>query len=585
MRPPTGRSELTFRAAALGIFLTLVFGGANAYLGLKVGMTVSASIPAAVLSMAILRGILRSGTILENNIVQTIASSGESLAAGVIFVVPALIFLGLPASQSLIFLLAVTGGLLGVLLMVPIRKHLIEEEHDRLPYPEGTACAGILQAGEEGGKKANTVFLGLTVGGGFKFLMAGLKLWPERAGLLIRPLSTLLSFDVSPALLGVGYILGIRISSLVFAGGLLGWFVIIPLISHFLAVPVLSANDALALWSKYVRYIGAGAVLGGGLASLARTLPAFRGAFKAAFEGLKKRGPTTGDLPMTWVFGGIGGLFLLLFLVPSFHLNVFGALLAIVFASLFVTVAAWIVGVIGSSQSPVSAMTIATLLIVSVIFVAVGYTGEAGMISALSLGAIVCIAAAISGDTSQDLKTGFLVGAVPRHQQVAEIIGVLAPSAVIGWVLFLLHRAYTLGSEALSAPQATLMSLVVKGVFGGTMPWILVVTGVFLATFLELLRVHSISVAIGLYLPLQLTSSIFLGGLVARLLGQREKGILYTSGLIAGDALVGILIAFLIVSGVPLRAESLLGGPVAFPALVILLGILGLGVFERERIS
>ncbi|MCH7914171.1 MAG: OPT/YSL family transporter, partial [Deltaproteobacteria bacterium] len=230
-------------------------------------------------------------------------------------------------------------------------------------------------------------------------------------------------------------------------------------------------------------------------------------------------------------------------------------------------------------------MTIATLLIVSVIFVAIGHSGQAGMVSALSLGAIVCIAAAISGDTSQDLKTGFLVGALPRDQQVAEIVGVLASATIVGWVLFLLDKAYTLGSEALSAPQATLMSLVVKGVFGGTMPWVLILTGVFLAVFLELLRVPSISVAIGLYLPLELTSSIFLGGVTARLLGQREKGILYTSGLIAGDALIGILIALLIVSGVPLRSESLFGVPAAFLAFAFLLGILGWGVFERERTS
>ncbi len=576
------KSEFTLRAVVLGILLTVVFGAANAYLGLKVGLTVSASIPAAVMSMAILRGLLRSGTILENNIVQTIASAGESLSAGVIFVIPALILLGLPPSKFVVFLIEATGGLLGILLMVPIRKHLIEEEHDRLPYPEGTACAEVLQAGEEGGRKAKTVFLGLLAGGLFKFLMAGLKLWPERAGLLIRPLSTFLSFDLSPALTGVGYILGIRISSLIFAGGILGWFVMIPLISHLRGVPVQSADEAFSLWSNYVRYIGAGAVLGGGLASLVRTLPAFRGAFKVAMEGLRRRGLATEDLPMSWVFGGIGGIFLLLFLVPAFNLTFLGALLAIVFAFLFVTVAAWIVGVIGSSQSPVSAMTIATLLIVSVIFVAVGYTGEAGMVSALSLGAIVCIAAAISGDTSQDLKTGFLVGAVPRRQQIAEIIGVLAPATVIGWVLFLLDQAYTLGSEALSAPQATLMSLVVKGVFGGTMPWTLILTGVFLAVFIELLRVQSISVAIGLYLPLELTSSIFLGGVIARLLGRREKGILYTSGLIAGDALIGILIAILIVSGVPLRAESLFGAPAAFLALALLLGILGWGVFERE---
>jgi len=543
--------EFTTRALFLGIFLSIIFGAANAYLGLKVGMTVSASIPAAVMSMAILRGIMRRGTILENNIVQTIASSGESLAAGVIFTVPALILLGLNPSIFLIFLLSLVGGLLGVLLMIPLRRHLIEDEGDVLPYPEGKACAEVLQAGEEGGKKAKLVFSGLGIGALYKLLMSGFKFWTDKPAWLFKSWRTLLGFDLSPALLGVGYILGIRIASVVLAGGMLGWYVLIPLISQMKGIDIVSEGSVYSIWSGYIRYIGAGGVLAGGFVSLLRAFPAFKGALKVARQGFLRVGGR-GDLPIGLVFLCTLSIFFFIASFPSYNLGFIGSFLAILFAFLFVTVSARIVGIVGSSSNPVSGMTIATLLIVSLIFSKFGKPGVVGMVSALSLGAIVCIAAAIAGDTSQDLKTGFLVKATPWKQQVGEFIGVLCSAVFIGWVLFLLHKAYGIGSKELSAPQATLMSLVVKGVFEGTMPWLLILSGIFISLFVELLGVHSLPFAVGLYLPLELSTTIFLGGLISKVAGYREDGILFSSGLVAGDALMGIILAIPAAIGISL---------------------------------
>ncbi len=564
--------EITIRSLILGVILAVLFGAANAYLGLKAGMTVSASIPAAVISMAVLRGILKRGTVLENNIVQTIASAGESLAAGVIFTVPALILLGLSPSVFYIFVLSLAGGVLGVLLMVPIRKHLIEDEHENLPYPEGTACAEVLEAGEEGGEKAKGVFLGLGVGAVFKLLMSGFRFWEDKPTVMIRGLKTMIGFDLSPVLLGVGYILGLRISSLIVAGGVIGWFVLIPLIAHFKGLEVLNADQVFGIWDSYIRYIGAGAVLAGGVVSLIRSLPAFMSALRAATKGFRR--PTTGDLPMGIVLiGSVGALFFLWFL-PSFQLGFAGSLLAILFAFLFVTVSSRIVGIVGSSSNPVSGMTIATLLFVSIIFARMGITGKAGIIAALSLGAVVCIAAAIAGDTSQDLKTGYLVGATPWKQQISEFLGVIVSALFIGWTLFLLHKAYRIGSPELSAPQATLMSLVVKGVFEGTMPWILIFSGIFIALSVELLGIHSLPFAVGLYLPLELSTTIFIGGLIAGIVAHTERGILFSSGLVAGDALMGILLA------IPAVLNMQLPGPergtvglafVAFLGLIIIL--------------
>ena len=559
--------ELTPRAILLGLILAVVFGAANAYLGLKAGMTVSASIPAAVVSTAILRGLLKRGNILENNIVQTIASAGESLAAGVIFTVPALILLGLSPSIFYIFLLSLTGGILGILFLVPFRKHLIEEEHESLPYPEGTACAEVLQAGEEGGRKATFVFSGLGVGALFKFLTSGTKLWEGVPSVFVGGLRTLLGVDLSPALLGVGYILGLRIASLVLSGGLLGWFGLIPLVSFLKGIPVNSIDDVYGIWSHYIRYIGAGAVLAGGVVSFIRGTPTF---FRALRSLRVEKSGETRDLPMKYVVAGVLVVFVLLVVVPLFRMGLMGALFTLLFALLFVAVSARIVGIVGSSSNPVSGMTIATLLVVSFIFARTGLRGETGMVSALTLGAVVCIAACIAGDTSQDLKTGFLVGATPWKQQITEFLGVGVSALFVGWTLFLLHRAYVIGSPGLSAPQATLMSLVVKGVMEGTMPWYLVGTGVFIALSIELLGIHSLPVAVGLYLPLELSTPIFLGGILASFGGKRENGILYASGLVAGDALVGILIALLIVLGVHIPALQTPSRSLAVLALLAL---------------
>jgi len=565
--------EFTLRALILGILLAVVFGAANAYLGLKAGMTVSASIPAAVVSMAILRGLLRSGTVLENNMVQTIASAGESLAAGVIFTVPALLLLGLNPSLFLIFLVAATGGLLGVLLMVPIRKHLIEDEHNTLPYPEGTACAEVLEAGEEGGKKAREVFLGMGLGALFKALPAGAKLYPGAPSVFLRPLKTLLGVDLSPALIGVGYILGLRISALVLAGGVLGWFVFIPLIAWLKGIPVVNAEAVFDLWHTHIRYIGAGAVLAGGIVSLLRSGPAIAATLRHLRFGHGRR-----DLPLGVVFTGVALGFLWLWWGPWFGLGLYGALFSVIFAFLFVLVSARIVGIVGSSSNPVSGMTIATLLVTSLIFVKLGAQGTTGMLQVLTLGAVVCIAAAIAGDTAQDLKTGFLVGATPWKQQIGELVGVLTSAVFIGWTLYLLHHAYTIGSRELSAPQATLMSLVVKGVFEGNLPWFLVGTGVFTALSVELLGIHSLPFAVGLYLPLELSTSLVLGGLVAHLTKNSNQGVLFASGLVAGDALTGILIALVLTVGLRLPH-----GP-GHPALAwVALGLLMLLLYLRAR--
>ncbi len=565
--------EFTPRALVLGILLAILFGAANAYLGLKAGMTVSASIPAAVVSMALLRGLFRSGTIQENNIVQTIASAGESLAAGVIFTVPALILLGLNPSLFLIFLVAASGGLLGVLLMVPIRKHLIEDEHENLPYPEGTACAEVLEAGEEGGRKATEVFLGMGIGAFLKLLPSGLRLYPGAPAVFLRPLKTVIGVDLSPALAGVGYILGLRISALVLAGGVLGWLVFIPLIAELKHLPLQGADAVFQIWHTHIRYIGAGAVLAGGIVSLLRSGPAITATLRHLRLGHGQR-----DLPLGYVLGGVGLGFLLLWWGPWFGLGFYGALFSLVFAFLFVLVSARIVGIVGSSSNPVSGMTIATLLVTSVIFVKLGAQGVSGMLQVLTLGAVVCIAAAIAGDTAQDLKTGFLVGATPWKQQVGELIGVLASAVFIGWTLYLLHHAYTIGSKELSAPQATLMSLVVKGVFEGNLPWFLVGTGVFTALAVELLGIPSLPFAVGLYLPLELSTALVVGGLVAHLTRGTSRGVLFASGLVAGDALTGILLALALTAGLRLPP-----GPGRTALAWVALGLLALVLWWRGR--
>lgn len=572
--------ELTVTAIIIGALLAIVFGGANAYLGLKVGMTVSASIPAAVISMGIIRKILRRNSILENNMVQTIGSAGESVAAGAIFTLPALFMwadqgVGSVPTLLEIGLIALCGGVLGVLLMIPLRSALIVKEHGVLTYPEGQACAEVLIAGEEGGDKAGTVFAGLGVAAAYKFITDGLKLVPNEVDYTITPYKGAgIGMDVLPALAGVGYICGVKVSSYLFAGGMLAWLVIMPLIATFgsnlviypASVPIAelwAEGGTWALWSNYVKYIGAGAVATGGILSLVKTFPMMIRAFRDAIGGYGKNGKsalrTEQDLSMKVLLCGVLIIALALWLIPTIPLNFFSALIVIVFGFFFATVSSRMVGLIGSSNNPVSGMAIATLLVSTILLKLTGATGAKGMVAAITIGSLICIIAAIAGDTSQDLKTGFMVGATPKRQQIGELIGCVVSALTVGGILYLLNSAWGYGGAELPAAQASLMKMVVEGVMNGNLPWSLVFVGVFIAIVVEVLGVPVMPFAIGLYLPVHLSTPIMAGGLLRLYLEKRkfksekvqsdaiQTGVLYTSGLIAGEGVVGILLAVLAV--------------------------------------
>ncbi len=572
--------EFTATSVILGVLLAVVFGAANAYLGLRVGMTVSASIPAAVISMGVIRLILKKDSILENNMVQTIGSAGESLAAGSIFTMPALFLWakeGLSDKPSLITLslIALCGGLLGVFFMVPLRNALIVKEHNILPYPEGTACAEVLLAGEEGGNSAKTVFAGMGLAALFKMLVDGIKVIPGVITAPVKQLKTEFSAEVYPALLGVGYICGPKISSYMFAGGMLGWFVLIPAIVIFGSNTILfpgtetigamyAADGASAIWSSYIRYIGAGAVAAGGIISLVKTLPLIVRTFRDAIRGIKGGSGsntlrTDKDMDIRFVIGSIIVLTLAIWLIPAIPVSLLGALIIVVFGFFFATVSSRMVGLVGSSNNPVSGMAIATLLITSLILKVTGKSDIEGMISAISIGSIICIVAAMAGDTSQDLKTGFLLGATPKKQQTGEIIGTIVAALTIGGVLLLLDNAWGFGSTEISAPQATLMKMIIEGVMHGNLPWALVFMGVFIAIFIEILGIPILPVAIGLYLPLELSVPIMAGGILRYFIDRKKKsdnnnqesssGVLFCSGLIAGEGLIGIILAIFAVVG------------------------------------
>jgi len=574
--------EFTVVSVLLGSILAIVFGGANAYLGLRVGMTVSASIPAAVLSMGIIRFILKRDSILENNMVQTIGSAGESVAAGAIFTLPALFMWakeGVCDAPSLleIGLIALVGGILGVLFMVPLRSALIVKEHGTLAYPEGTACAEVLIAGEEGGAKASTVFAGLGIAAGYKFIADGLKVFPSEVAYQIPGYKGAgIGMDVLPALAGVGYICGVKVSSYLFAGGVTAWFILMPLIALFggdvIMFPADKTVSALlmeggpdAIWSKFIRYIGAGAVLAGGIMSLISSLPLIVRTFKDAIGGYGKNGVSTlrteQDLSMKFLMIGVAVLAVALWLIPTIPLNLFGAILVVIFGFFFATVSSRMVGLIGSSNNPVSGMAIATLLISTLLLKATGQDGPQGMTAAITIGGIICVIAAIAGDTSQDLKTGFLVGATPKKQQIGEIIGCIVSAIAIGAIMYLLSAAWGYGSHELPAPQAMLMKMVVEGVMGGNLPWTLVFTGIFIAIVVKVLGIPVLPFAIGLYLPIYLSTPIMAGGLLRWFMEKRkyadekakndavQSGVLYTSGLIAGEGIVGIVLAVFAVVG------------------------------------
>ena len=514
--------------------------------------------------------------------VQTVGSAGESLAAGAIFTIPALFMwatendaVGTPSFWE-IAIICLCGVLLGVLFMIPLRTALIVEEHGVLPFPEGTACAEGLLAGEEGGDKSKVVFSGLGIAALYKFVADGLCLFPSEIAWNIKPLKTGFGLDVLPALGGVGYICGIKISSYMFAGGVLGWFVLIPLISVFgidnIIAPVtdkaISALDPSTIWSNYIRYIGAGAVAAGGIISLVKSLPLIISTFGDAMKGLKGSSMegegaaerTALDMNMKVVLGAIVLIILAIALFPDIPVSFLGAFLVAVFGFFFSAVSSRMVGLVGGSNNPVSGMAIATLLFATMVLKSTGDTGAHGMTGAIAIGSIICIIAAMSGDTSQDLKTGYILGATPRRQQLGELVGAAVSAVTIGGVMLLLDTAWGFGSPELSAPQATLMKMIVEGVMDGNLPWTLVWIGVFTAIVIEIFGIPVLPVAIGLYLPLRLSVPIMAGGLVRYVMARRAagaatdseagSGILFCSGMIAGEGLVGILLAVLAVVGV-----------------------------------
>jgi len=577
--------EFTVTSIILGALLAIVFGGANAYLGLRVGMTVSASIPASVVSMGIIRKILKKNSILENNMVQTIGSAGESLAAGSIFTLPAL-FMWAKENNAVsaphfleIAVITICGGLLGVLFMVPLRTTLIAEEHGVLPFPEGTACAEVLLAGEKSGTKSKIVFSGLGIAAVYKFLADGLRLFKSETSWQIKHFKGAgFGIDVLPALAGVGYICGIKIAGYMFSGGIIAWFVLMPLIALSggnVTIPpadkMVSAMTPDEIWNSYIRYVGAGAVATGGIISLLKSLPTIVKTFNKTVKGFGHKEEeclrTNKEMPLIFVVSGILIIAVIIWLMPSVPVSFLGVLIIVISGFFFATVSSRMVGLVGSSNNPVSGMAIATLLIATALLKSTGTTGYQGMASAICIGTVICIVAAMAGDTSQDLKTGYIVGATPLRQQIGELFGAVISGLAIGGIMYLLDTAWGYGSTQLPAPQASLMKLVTEGVMGGNLPWGLVFCGAGLAIAVEVLGLPVLPVAIGLYLPIHLSAPIFAGGVIRWFLENHNKdtskedhqsiienGILYSSGLIAGEGIVGIILAILAI--VPFKNGS-----------------------------
>jgi putative OPT family oligopeptide transporter len=637
-------AELTPKALVTGAIAGIVFGASTVYLALKAGLTVSASIPIAVLAIFFGRRFLRT-TILENNIIQTTGSAGESIAAGVVFTLPGFLFLSQdPASGSSVgagffnyftlFSLSLVGGILGVLMMVPLRRALIVKEHGTLAYPEGTACASVLIAGEKGGDFAKTAFWGLGFGAAYAILQKILRLIAETPALVTSQANRFLpnatvNADVTPEYLGVGYIIGPRIAGVLVAGGVMAWLGLIPLLSVLVPPEVLAAqlvkvgydpvgrvgydaaagtfrNLPLAVYLGYVRQIGAGAVAAGGFITLLKTLPTIWASLRDSVRSLGNKSAaaavqrTDRDLSFATVLLGSVGLVALIVVLPRVPgetvLNkILLGVLIIAFGFIFVTVSSRIVGIIGSSSNPISGMTIATLMATAMIFVGVGWTGLAYEPMALVVGGMVCIAAANGGATSQDLKTGYLVGATPRAQQISLFVGAIASAVVIGLTLQVIHRVYGIGSTGFPAPQATLMATLIKGLLSLNLDWHFVLVGAFFAVTMELCGVKSLSFAVGLYLPLSTTLPIFVGGALKGLVdwrarsrggkgeeGELGSGSLFATGLVAGGALTGVAVAFL---NAPEQWKKFIEGPLNLePWLAGLVGhagyqILGVAAF------
>lgn len=608
-----GVPEFTVIALVLGALQAMVFGIADAYLALKLGMTVGASIPAAVISMSVLRGLLKRGTILENNLVQNMASVGESLAAGATFTIPALYLLQHKLQQSgqplpfpltlpQVYFLTCMGGLMGIFFMIPMRRYLIVKEHGRLRYPEGTACAEVLMAGDQGGQSATTVFAAMALAALYRILMNAFGFFKELVVWPVNFLRTQISFDLLPSLMAVGFILGLETCALMLSGALLGWFVIIPMIAYFgqnLAAPLPPGTELISamvpddLWAKYLRYIGAGAVAFGGLVSLFKALPTIIESIGAAFRELTGKpqadadpeappddadlplraqvpdGTPIGftgtepvfegrrhskDIPLPWVLGAWGLIFVLIGFNQSINLSGFlGAFLTVLFAFFFVTVSSRIVGIVGTTSMPLSGMTIGALLVTCLVLKAQDYGGSVGMGAALVVASMVCIAISMGGDISQDLKIGFLVGATPRWVQVTQVLSVLICSGTVCWIIDFFAKGVVDGTFL--APQANLMFLITEGVFEGNLPWVLVMIGMAIGACVELLGIGSLPFAIGLYLPLELSTTLLFGGLINWFFhavspkrthkALYDHGLLVCSGLVAGDALAGVGLGYL----------------------------------------
>lgn len=583
---PASESPLEFsiKSIAAGIFFGILFGAANAYLGLRVGLTISTSIPVAVMTVALFKALQamgQRGTLLEANLSQTIGSASSSVASGVIFTLPALFLWEMDPTLLQMTTLAMFGGCLGILFMVPLRKFLIEGEHGHLPYPEGTACAEVLVASEVGGSRAKNVFLGLGAGAFLKFLTGWIRVIRDDVHFNVPFLKKgQIGIDISAALFGVGYILGPSISTVMVSGALLSWLVIIPAIAYWgegrieplypETVRTIAEMSPNLIWTRYVRYIGAGAVATGGLITLIRSIPTMIESFKVGARQIRARlseseaaavPRTAHDLPLSVVGIGAAIIALAMALVPhvfghldNFAIRLIGALMVVIFAFFFVTVSSRIVGLVGVTSNPTSGMTIATLLGTSAIFLVFGWTDQVGMAAALTVGCVVAIAASIAGDTSQDLKTGFILGATPRRQQIGELAGVLTSATFVCLAVMLLDGAFGFGTDELPAPQATLMKIVIEGVLEKSLPWILVGIGVGLALVAEALRIPSLPFAVGVYLPVGTLTPIFLGGMLRLWLerraadaedasSRRERGVLFGSGLVGGEGLLGIGIA------------------------------------------
>ncbi|MGH4119368.1 OPT family oligopeptide transporter [Clostridium sp.] len=569
---PTSQAmpETTAISLIIGMIFAMIFAAANTYLGLKVGLTVSAGIPGAILATGLLKGLFKRNNILEANMVASIAAMGESIAGGVIFILPAILLYGMELKLSTIVVVTLLGGLLGVLFVSPLRRFLIVEEHGNLTYPESMAAAEVLVTGSEGGSGFKTVLTGLIAGATYKIFSGGFKFWLEEAEWTIKPLQgTIFGVSTLASLMGVGYIVGLRVSMYMFGGAVVAWLGLMPLIMYvgnglqaplFPSVKIISEMGGWEIWSNYIRYIGAGAVAAGGFISLGKSAPTIIKSFKSAMSGIGAAGSkvqkrTEVDAPLTWVIGSAVLVFLLSWLLPIINVGIIGAIMVVVFSFFFSVVSARMVGIIGASNNPVSGMTIATLLFVTTILKLTGKVGDSGMVIAVVIGGIVCVAIAVAGGTAQSLKTTYVIGGTPKNVQIGMYLGIVASAAVVGAVVLMLDNTYGIGSKEVAAPQATLMSMVIKGVLTGDLPWALVYVGIAIAVFCELAGLPILPVALGLYLPIHLSSAILAGGIIRLAIEKRfkkdekrqktqvEKGILLSSGLVAGDALMGIVVA------------------------------------------